>query len=156
MPKRILCLIFVIAASVLVLVAPLLFVSAPAFAADTTDVCNGIGVVSGATGSTTGTGCADNSGKLDSVIHTVINVFSAIVGFMAVVMMIIGGLKYITSGGDTSKVSSAKNTILFALIGLAIAASAQVLVHFVLNSAACPSGQSLKSVNGASPVCTKN
>ena len=69
---------------------------------------------------------------LNNVIKTVINLFSLLVGFISVVMIIFGGFKYITSGGDGGKITSAKNTILYALIGLVIVAVAQVIVRVVL------------------------
>jgi hypothetical protein len=47
-------------------------------------------------------------------------------------MIIIGGLKYITSGGDSSNVTGAKNTILYAVVGLVVVAMAQFIVRFVL------------------------
>jgi hypothetical protein len=53
-------------------------------------------------------------------------------GVAAVVMMIVGGFKYITSSGDPNNVNSAKNTILYAAIGLVIALIAQAIVVFVL------------------------
>ena len=49
-------------------------------------------------------------------------------------MIVVGGLKYITSGGDSSNVTGAKNTILYAIIGLIIVALAQLLVRFVLRT----------------------
>jgi hypothetical protein len=55
-----------------------------------------------------------------------------VVGVIAVIMIIIGGLKYVTSGGDSSAVGSAKNTIIYALVGLVVVALAQALVKFVL------------------------
>ncbi|HEX5395338.1 MAG TPA: pilin [Candidatus Saccharimonadales bacterium] len=69
---------------------------------------------------------------LDDTIKTIINVLSAIVGVAAIIMIIVGGFRYITSGGDTAQVASAKNTLLYAVIGLVVAALAQVLVRFVL------------------------
>lgn len=69
---------------------------------------------------------------VDNIIETVINVFSLVVGVISVVMIIVGGLKYITSGGDSGNVSGAKNTILYAIIGLVVVALAQVIVRFVL------------------------
>jgi hypothetical protein len=56
-------------------------------------------------------------------------------------MLIFGGLKYITSGGESSNISAAKNTILFAIIGLIVVALAQVIVQFALNRASAPAGQ---------------
>jgi hypothetical protein len=70
--------------------------------------------------------------KVDSIITTVINIFSLVVGIVSVIMIIIGGLKYITSGGDSGNVTGAKNTILYAIIGLVIVALAQIIVKFVL------------------------
>ncbi|MBA3758549.1 hypothetical protein H0X10_02865 [Candidatus Saccharibacteria bacterium] len=80
-------------------------------------------------------GCGDQGdaeSRVNEIIRLVINIFSLIVGVIAVIMIIIGGLKYITSGGDSSNVSGAKNTILYAIIGLVIVALAQVIVRFVL------------------------
>lgn len=78
------------------------------------------------------TGTAPDT-TVESTVATVINVFSFIVGVISVIMIIIGGLKYITSTGDSNKTESAKNTILYAVIGLAVVALAQVIVLFVLN-----------------------
>jgi len=50
-------------------------------------------------------------------------------------MIIIGGFKYVTSGGDSTKISSAKSTIFYALIGLVVVALAQVIVRLVLTKA---------------------
>ncbi len=77
--------------------------------------------------------------KLTAIIRTIINIISVIVGVVAVVMIVVGGLKYITSGGESSNVSSAKNTIIYAIIGLVIVALAQFIVRFVLD----------KSINAA-------
>jgi hypothetical protein len=78
----------------------------------------------------------DNNGdagsRVQNLIKLVINVVSLIVGVVAVIMIIFGGFKYITSGGEGSNVSGAKNTILYAIIGLVIVALAQVIVRFVL------------------------
>ena len=74
--------------------------------------------------------CADND--LSGTIKTVVNILSAIVGVAAVIMVIIGGFRYITSAGDSGSISSAKNTILYALVGAIIATLAQVIVRFVL------------------------
>ncbi len=83
-----------------------------------------------------GGGCNTNvsgsSNKLEGLIRTIINVFSAIVGAISVIMIIIGGFRYITSGGSSEGVGGAKNTILYAIVGLIIVAFAQVIVQFVL------------------------
>lgn len=96
-------------------------------------VCGGVGL-----STDSATTCAtDTSGeeRINSLITTIINIFSIIVGIVAVIMIIVGGLKYITSGGDSGNVSSAKNTIIYALVGLVIVAFAQFIVRFVLSRA---------------------
>ena len=80
----------------------------------------------------TTTAGADATTSVNTIITTVINIFSIVVGVGAVIMIIVGGLKYITSGGDSGNVTGAKNTILYAVIGLVVVALAQVIVKFVL------------------------
>lgn len=80
-------------------------------------------------------GCGTGDNSINSIIASVINILSVVVGIAAVVMVIIAGFKYITSGGDSNGVSSAKNTLTYALVGLAVAASAQLLVHLALTTA---------------------
>ncbi|MGB4759502.1 MAG: hypothetical protein WBP26_05620 [Candidatus Saccharimonadales bacterium] len=70
--------------------------------------------------------------KVNSTVALVINIFSWVVGIVAVIMIIVGGFKYITSGGDSGKITSAKNSIIYAIIGLIIVALAQIIVQFVL------------------------
>lgn len=85
-----------------------------------------------------GASCADpatSQSKLDGIITTVVNIFSIVVGIIAVIMIVMGGLKYITSGGDSGNITGAKNTILYAIVGLVIVALAQFIVHFVLSKA---------------------
>ena len=98
------------------------------YAASKDAVCQGIGAVSGTNG------CAATPGEptVDKLINTIINILSVLVGVIAVIMIIWGGFRYVTSGGDSSKTGTAKNTIVYALIGLVIVAFAQTLVKFVL------------------------
>ncbi|HSX45280.1 MAG TPA: hypothetical protein VLF39_04235 [Candidatus Saccharimonadales bacterium] len=70
---------------------------------------------------------------VQNIVTIAINIFSVVVGLVCVVMIIIGGLKYVTSNGDAGAVSGAKNTILYAIVGLVIVALAQLIVKFVLN-----------------------
>jgi len=79
-------------------------------------------------------GNLDDSTNLNNLIAKIINILSVIVGIVAVVMIIIAGLRYVTSGGKQESVTSAKNTILYAIIGLVIVALAQIIVHFVLKN----------------------
>lgn len=90
-------------------------------------VCEGAGLVVGASGCTPPAGSPD----VDSTLKKGINLFSAIIGIIAVVMFMIGGLKYMTSQGDSGQMNSAKNTLLYAAIGLVVVALAQIIVKFV-------------------------
>lgn len=81
-------------------------------------------------------GGAANEKSLNDLIAKIINIVSVIVGIVAVIMIIYGGFKYITSGGDSGNVTGAKNTILYAIVGLIIVALAQFIVKFVLNTGA--------------------
>lgn len=88
----------------------------------------------GASLKVSGGACQPTSGAINNVIKFVLQIFSVIVGIAAVIMIVVGGFKYIISGGDSSRVTGAKDTILFAIVGLVIVALAQIIVHFVLSS----------------------
>ena len=68
------------------------------------------------------------------VFKQVTNTVLYIVGIIAVIMLIIGGIKYVVSGGDSKKVTDAKNTVLYAIIGLIIAFLAFAIVNFVITA----------------------
>ncbi|MDO8335755.1 MAG: hypothetical protein Q7T74_03170 [Candidatus Saccharibacteria bacterium] len=68
------------------------------------------------------------------VFQTITNVMLFIIGAISVIMLILGGIKYVVSGGDSSAVTSAKNTILYAVVGIIVALLAYALVNFVLTS----------------------
>jgi len=91
------------------------------------DVCLGV-AAAGATCSEGSTGTTVNT-----VVGLVVNILSVLVGIAAVIMIIIGGFKYVTSAGDSSNVKSAKDTIIYAIIGLVVVAMAQMITGFVLD-----------------------
>ena len=74
------------------------------------------------------------------VFKQITNTILYIVGIIAVIMLIIGGIRYVISGGDSKKVTDAKNTVLYAIIGLIIAFLAFAIVNFVIS--ALPSSES--------------
>lgn len=76
------------------------------------------------------TGIFDEGG----IFRTIVNTLLFIIGAIAVIMIIFGGFKYVTSGGDSNGVTSAKNTILYAVIGLIVAVLAFAIIDFVLDS----------------------
>lgn len=66
------------------------------------------------------------------IFTTVANILIFIVGIIAVIMLIIGGIRYAVSGGDQTAVTNAKNTILYAIVGLVVAFVAFAVVNFVV------------------------
>lgn len=74
----------------------------------------------------------DEANRVNQTLERVVRIFQIVVGIISVMMIIFGGLKYITSGGETNGVKAAKNTILYAVIGLVIVAIAESIVQFVL------------------------
>ena len=79
-----------------------------------------------------GTGAPDNVMEDDGLIKKVVNLLLWAIGIVSVIMIIIGGFRYATSNGDSNQVSAAKNTIMYAVIGLVIAIFAYAIVNFVL------------------------
>ena len=82
--------------------------------------------------------CSGNSSgslSINKIVSMIVNVLTYVVGAVSVVMIIIGGFKFMTSAGDAQKVASARNSIIYALVGLVIVVLAQVIVHFTINTA---------------------
>ncbi len=72
-----------------------------------------------------------SSNSLTSIFSTVTNMLLFLVGAVAVIMLIVGGFRYVTSNGDQNSVTGAKNTIMYALIGIVVAFLAFAAVNFV-------------------------
>jgi hypothetical protein len=70
-----------------------------------------------------------------SLATQIVNIFSIVVVAAAVIMIIYSGFRYVTSGGDSGRVGGAKNSLIYAIIGLVIVALAQLIVHYVLYNA---------------------
>ena len=97
----------------------------------------GAGVGSGA-GASTGGGTSplcDAAGKdkLPELVKNLVNLLLAVLGFIAVIMIIIGGIRYTTSNGDSSNTKAAKDTILYSVVGLVVAILAYAIVNFVID-----------------------
>lgn len=75
-----------------------------------------------------------SQGSLMSTLTTIINVIVGMVGFVAVAMIVMGGISYATSQGDAAKTKKAMNTILYGVVGLVVALLAFAIVNFVLSS----------------------
>ena len=79
-------------------------------------------------------GCPGNSNSdLPTVIQNILNAIIAVAGIVSVVFIIIGGIQYTTSAGDPGKTKKAKDTILYALIGLIVCALSFAIVNFVIS-----------------------
>ena len=68
----------------------------------------------------------------DGIFKTIVNIMLFIVGAVAVIMLIIGGIRYVTSGGAQDQVTAAKNTIMYAIVGIIVAILAYAVVNFVV------------------------
>ena len=66
------------------------------------------------------------------VFKTVVNILLFIIGLISVIMLIWGGIRYTTSGGNANSVTAAKNTIMYAIIGLVVAIFAYAIVNWVV------------------------
>jgi TRAP-type C4-dicarboxylate transport system permease small subunit len=127
--------LFILAALSLCIFAPLV----PAYAQNSqSSVCGGANTLQiSSSPPDQGDNCSsignNPSNKVNILIKDGVNLFSAVIGTVSVIMVLVGGFRYITSGGSSEKVSGAKNTILYAVIGLVVVGVAQILVQFVLN-----------------------
>lgn len=98
---------------------------------------------------------ADSTGQQDSrsagdIAKDVVNIMFFIVGIMAVIMIIWGGIRYVLSAGNSAALTSAKNTIMYAVIGLIVAILAYTIVNFVINTVSGNSGSSSSNSSNSS------
>ena len=115
-----------VSAAVALLVIPLFAVTMPVAAQSAqSEICSGLGQAGGNCGNGQGT-------ALNHSLSFALQTLSLVAGVAAVIMIIIAGLKMITAQGDAGSVASARNTLIYALVGLVIVALAQFIVHFVL------------------------
>ncbi len=77
--------------------------------------------------------CSSKNDDASSLINVVINMAFYVLGMIAAVMIVVGGIRYATSQGDASAIKSAKDTILYSVIGLVVAILSFVIVNFVLS-----------------------
>ena len=77
-------------------------------------------------------GCDENGGTLNNALTTILKGIILILGVVAVIFIVVGGVNYMTSAGDANKIKKAKDTILYAVIGLIICALSFMIVNFVI------------------------
>lgn len=100
----------------------------PAFAANCKTAAECINTGVNATGTTGG------STSVGDILKTVVNVLLFVLGAAAVIMIVIGGIRYTTSNGDAGAVKGAKDTILYSIIGLIVALMAYAIVNWVVTA----------------------
>ena len=97
--------------------------------ASSSGACNGLSQLSSSDN------CSSNKPVISNIGQLVVNTLSVIVGIVAVIMIIFAGFKYVTAAGDSNAINSARNVLIYAIIGLAIAVVARLIAADVLNSA---------------------
>lgn len=76
--------------------------------------------------------CKSSGDKAQSQVRIIISTLLMVLGIMSVIIIIIGGIMYTTSGGDSGRVKAAKDTVLYAVIGLIVAILSYAIVNFVI------------------------
>ncbi len=71
---------------------------------------------------------------VNQIIQTVVNVLFFILGALAVIMIIWSGIRYVTSAGNATAVTSAKNTLIYSVVGLIVAMLAYAIVSFIVDA----------------------
>ncbi len=115
---------------VLMLLVGAFLVPAAVQAAAVDDICAGVNI-----GSSEACGSDTSRVRVSTVVKAAIDIFSLVVGIAAIIMIIVSGLKFIISGGESSNINAARSTLLYAVIGLVVVALAQFIVRFVLAKA---------------------
>lgn len=133
--KNIILTLSITSGGMLLMASPAIVYAGP-FDGSKQEACRGAALDNDANASD----CADEgtaaSERVENTIQRIINLLSIVVGIIAVIMIIVNGIRFITSGGDSNAVNSARNGIIYALIGLVVVALAQVIVRFILNRVA--------------------
>lgn len=134
MKKRITSLLMAIG-----IITGFVFVLAPVDTALAVNVFeNGCGGQAGSTGSggticgSAGAGGQGGGDQFIPMMHTIINVIIFVVGIIAVIMIIVGGLRYVVSNGESAQLKAAKDTVMYSVIGLVVAILSFAIVNFVL------------------------
>ncbi len=90
--------------------------------------------------------------SVNNTVGSIVNILLWVVGILSVTMIVWSGFKYITSAGDTSKLASAKSTLIYAVVGLIIAIMAYAIVNFVRTEVTSTGGKAV----GGSPSGTSS
>jgi len=77
--------------------------------------------------------CTTKNNDFNSIVKTIINTLLFLVGAISVIMIVIGGIMYTTSAGNSGQVTQAKNTIIYAVVGLVVAFLAYAIINYVVS-----------------------
>ncbi len=115
----------------LIMASMLLIVGAPVHAQVSVNdsVCEGLSAAGADCGGSTPSG-----DEIKPAVQKIIDILSIVVGAVSVIMIIVGGFRYVISNGDSNGLTGAKNTILYAIVGLVVVIFAQVIVRFVYST----------------------
>ena len=97
---------------------------------------NGINICSGENGGDKSVYCQNRGSgetQVNGIIKTIVEVLLTAVGAISIIMIVIGGIMFALSSGDAQKASKARNTVLYAVVGLAVSLFASAIVNFVFN-----------------------
>jgi hypothetical protein len=117
-----------------------IIIAATLFIGAQNTVALAIGTINDGAGSARGLDQPVSLFGVDGTFGTITNVLLYVVGAIAVIMIVIGGLRYVLSGGNSEQVTAAKNTILYAVIGIIIAILAYAIIRFVISNFTTPGG----------------
>lgn len=84
-------------------------------------------------GGTCSEGESEAKGVLSGLMGDIVSILLWAVGVAAIIVLLLGAYRYTTSGGDANKLKGAKDTIIYALIGIAVAVLAQVIINIALS-----------------------
>ncbi len=88
----------------------------------------------GAITAPTGTGLTTTSTSIAAAISSIIKKLATFIGGLSVLMIVVSGIMYMVSGGDSGKVETAKNTLMYSIVGLVVALLAWVIVKTVIGA----------------------
>ena len=114
-----------------ILMIGLLGVFTPAVSA-----ANGIDICSKENGSDNSVYCQNKDkgeDQVNGIIKTIVEVLLMAVGAISIIMIVIGGILFALSSGDTQKAAKARSTILYAVVGLIVSVFASAIVNFVFD-----------------------
>ncbi len=96
--------------------------------------CGASGCANTGAGKSKGNGQSGNLAGNNGIFETVTNILLFLAGTISVIMIVVGGIKYVISNGDSNAVTGAKNTIMYAVVGLVVTIIAYALVRFVISA----------------------